>query len=415
VADLLQIARAARADRITGRLEALARISAGGPGVTRLGYSTEERAAVELAAGWAREAGAEVGWGRWGNCFALVPGHDPAAPVALVGSHLDTVPSGGRYDGALGVVAALEALALAAEVGYRPRRGLELVIWACEEPIRFAQGRVGSQLFAGRLQPADLVPNEAAFDLGAWIDDRAPSARRPDRPIAGYLELHIEQARRLERAGLPIGVVAGIAGSNRLSVEVRGQADHSGATPMDLRADALCAAAELILAVEALGRAEAAHSTVATVGKIDVRPNAVNVIPGEVRLTPDVRSLDAESSRRVIEGLRRRAAEIAAERGVAIEVVLRNRTPPTVFPPEMVDLVETAARDLGLPYQQMPSGAGHDGQSLAPNVPVGMVFVPSRDGLSHAPGEHTAPEHCLAGTQVLTLAWVRLAEADRSN
>lgn len=343
----LEIARRVDGDRISARLEELARIHAGGPGVTRVGYSALERAAMDLATAWAAQAGAAVAWDEWGNCFLLVEGREPEAPVAMAGSHLDTVVEGGRYDGALGVVAALETLALAAEAGYRPRRSLELVIWACEEPIRFVQGRVGSQLFAGKLAPADLTPNEPDFDPREWTGDRAPQPRRPSRAISAYLELHIEQGRQLETAGIPVGVVTGIAGLNRAVVDIHGRADHSGATPMPLRADALCAAAEIILAFERLGQAEAPHTTVATVGRIEVRPNAVNVVPGEVRLTPEARSLDAASTARAMAALRAETAAVAARRGVPIDFALRGRSSPVVFPPEMVDLVEGAARDLG--------------------------------------------------------------------
>ncbi len=408
---LVTLAQAVNAERLLDRIETLAQISAGGPGVTRAGYSPEERAAVEQVVAWGREVGLDVAWDEFANCFLHLPGEDVAAPVAMAGSHLDTVPQGGCFDGPLGVLSALETLTVLAEAGRRPRRGMELAIWACEESVRFVQGRVGSQLFAGRLRPVDLIPNDPGFDVAAWIGEAAPRPRRPHRPIASYFELHIEQGRRLENEGVPIGVVTGIAGSSRVLVEVQGRADHSGATPMPLRADALCGAAEIVLEVERLGRAESPRTTVATVGRLDVQPNAVNVVPGSVRFICDVRSLDATSVDGVVAAIQAHASGVAARRSLRIGAERRSRTEPVVFPEPLVALIEGAARALDYPSIRLPSGAGHDGQSLWPEVPIAMVFVPSRDGQSHAPTEFTAPEACAAGARVLALAWLQAAHA----
>ena len=406
----LALARAVDGERVLARLRELATLNAGAPGVSRFGYTDLERAAMARVQGWAEAAGATASWDEWGNLFLLRPGAEPDLPVALAGSHLDSVPHGGIYDGPLGVIGALEALAVAHEAGHRPRRGMELVAWTCEEPVRFAQGRVGSQLHGGRVRPADLVVADAGFDITAWTGANAPEPRRPARQLHGYLELHIEQGRTLEDANADVGIVTGIAGSHRLVVEIAGRADHSGATPMGLRHDALCAAAELILHLETAGRAEAGNTTVATIGRLEVEPNAVNVVPGTVRLLPDIRSLDRASSARVVAGLHVAAAEVAARRGVEIRVTERGGGQPTPFSAAMIDLVEGATRDLGINALRLPSGAGHDGQSIAHLAPLGMVFVPSQGGISHAPDEFTSDRHCLLGAQTLALAWLRLAQ-----
>jgi N-carbamoyl-L-amino-acid hydrolase len=406
------VAAAVDATRLARRLEELASFNASpGAGITRIAFSLEEFAATEMVAGWLRAAGLTVSFDAFGNMFGSTDGNAPGATVSMAGSHIDTVPNGGKYDGAVGVVAAIESVEAMRAADCLPALPLEVVVWRCEEPVRFSQGRAGSLLFTGQVKPDDLRPIEdPPFDLAAAL------ARQPARPqraegraIASCLELHIEQGRRLERAERTIGVVTAIASPVRLRVDLRGSADHSGATPMDERRDALCAAAELVLAVEQAASRESSHGTVATAANITCRPGAINVVPGQATALIDIRGIDAASMDRVATEITAAAETIGRRRSVQPDVTLLSRGDPTPFDEQVISRLEETIAALGYPAMRMHSGAGHDVQCLADQSAAGMLFIPSKDGMSHNPEEYTRPDHIEAGTRALVASWHRLA------
>jgi beta-ureidopropionase / N-carbamoyl-L-amino-acid hydrolase len=398
--------------RVFDRLDALASIGAtAGGGITRLAFSDEERMATDLVVSWMREARLTVAFDEFGNVFGSTDANASRAAVSMCGSHLDTVPNGGRFDGALGVVAAIESVLAMQSTLLLPPLPLELVVWRCEEPVRFSQGKVGSLLFSNQIAREDLRPVEnPPLDLDAALRRDGPRPQRAvDRRIVTALELHIEQGRRLERAGQQIGVVTAVAAPIRLQLSVRGSADHSGATPMSERRDALCAAAELVLAIERAAHTEAEHESVATSANITCRPGTMNVIPGEAIILVDVRGIDAPSMNRLVETIEASGVDVAARRSIEIRCEVLSRGTPTQFGSQMVtELVDTVAA-LGYEPALLPSGAGHDVQCLAGLADIGMLFVPSVGGISHAPEEYTKPEDVIAGTRALAACWWTVA------
>ncbi len=285
-------------------------------------------------------------------------------------------------------------------------------MWRAEEPYRFMQGRVGSLIYAGKLTVADLVPRGAPFDVAEWLRDEELQPRRAaGRTLISLLELHIEQGKRLEDAGIAIGVVTAISGTTRLHIRLTGIADHSGATPMHLRHDALSAAAEIVLATERAGRDELLPESVATAAILTVTPGAMNVVPGGAELFLDIRSTDVTSVARMVDAITDATTTIGQRRGVTVEVITLTRATPMALEPAMIACVETSAQALGYSTMQMASGAGHDAQSVADYTPVGMIFVPSRGGISHAPQEYTAPDAILRGVRTLASAWMRVASS----
>ena len=412
---LLTVAAAVDGDRVLERLDKLALVGADpSGGTTRIAFSPEEDSALELVVGWLEQADLAPAYDEYGNLFASTDGNVPAAATSVSGSHLDTVPNGGPLDGALGVIAAIEAVEAMRAANALPTRPLEVVVWRCEEPVRFSQGKVGSLLFTGQLAVDDLSPlGEPAFDIRAALASEARTPRRePTRSIVSCLELHIEQGRRLEHAECPVGVVTAVAAPIRLRICFEGRADHSGATPMDDRLDALCAAAELILAVEQAGRSEMKAESVATAAHIACHPGTINVVPGQAEVLVDVRGIDLESMDRVVCQIRTSAEWIASQRRLGFSVTVMSRGVPTMLNEAVVRTLDEVLRILGHEPLQLPSGAGHDAQCLAEFADVGMLFAPSVDGLSHCPQEFTRPEDIIAAARALSAGWFALASAD---
>jgi hydantoinase/carbamoylase family amidase len=409
---LQAVAAAVDQTRVSTRLEELSRIG-GQPsgGVTRIAFSAEEREATDLVASWMREAGLTVSFDWFGNMFGATDRNRPGAVVSMAGSHLDTVPNGGRFDGALGVVASVESVLAMQSAGFTPAMPLEVVVWRCEEPVRFSQGKAGSLLFTSQLTRTDLRPIEnPPLDLPtALVQDGERPQRAANRRIAICLELHIEQGRRLERAGLRIGVVTAVAAPIRLRIHVQGSADHSGATPMTERHDALCAAAEIVLAIEQLARLEATHGTVATGTNLTCLPGAMNVIPGQAVLLVDVRGIDMASMNRLVDEIAARSRELETAREVQVRIETLSRGMPTRFNPHMVQMLSEVVQAVGYEPLLLPSGAGHDTQCLAEMAEVGMLFVPSVGGVSHAREEFTQPEDVIAGVRALAACWARVS------
>ena len=398
------------------RLEELARIGAtASGGVTREAWSPEDLAARDVVAGWMTEAGLDVTVDAAANLVGRQPGR--TGRWLATGSHLDTVIEAGPYDGAYGVVAAVEVAAALTTSDLD--HGIIVAAFANEEGARGTAGMTGSHACAGRLDDAALAQ---ADDDGATVAERIRAAGGDPEgtaiaaaawhPLAvdAFIELHVEQGPVLAAAGVPVGIVTGVTGRQVLDLIIVGAANHAGTTPMDQRADALAAAAEVVLTVEELPGKGLLR--VATTGHVVVRPNVRNVIAGQVSLGVDLRDQDTARLDATMAEVDTLLAAIAARRNVTIDITWGQRIMPVAADPAIVAAARTAASTLDLASLDLPSGAGHDAQILgAAGLPFGMVFVPSVAGVSHSPLERTEPEHLVAGAQVLLAA---LVELDRS-
>jgi hydantoinase/carbamoylase family amidase len=384
---------------VRGRLAALGQIGAeAAGGVTRLAYTELERDAHRLFSAWASEAGARCHVDHAGNSVAVFR---EGSPYFLLGSHLDTVLHGGRFDGAAGVVAALEV----AEALPGVSLGLRAVAFAGEEGARFGRPTLGSSIAAGQLSGEALgqlhdadgtTLLSAAAEIG--LDPGAASAWLGPE-VACYFELHIEQGRLLESGAARIGPVDAIAGSVRLRFELSGRADHSGATPMRMRADALAAASELVLAIEEVGRRN--RSTVATVGRIQVSPNSVTTVAGRVVLWVDLRDVDPDLQRRAAHLVLDASEQIAARRHVRIVPEVLSEQPPIVLSAWPREILCEECRASGLAYRVLSSGAGHDAAVVARLAPAAMLFIPCFEGISHSPRERASAEDIALAVDVL--------------
>lgn len=391
-------------DRLQAHLQALSQYGANPEGgVSRVAFSEADIAGRKYVMQLMRDAGLDVRVDAAGNIIGRREGRDPQLPAILIGSHIDSVPGGGNYDGDVGVLGAIEVAQRLKEEGMRLRHPLEVVSFTDEEG-----GLVGSRAMTGRLRPGTLdVVTHAGVTVREGIravggdPDRLDQARRRPDELLGYVELHIEQGGILEATKTDIGVVEGIVGIRWWDVTVTGFANHAGTTPMDRRQDALVSAAQLVLAVNDVATSTPGRQ-VATVGRIRAEPGAPNVIPGRVVMSLEIRDLDEEKMQQVYDAIRARADKIAKARSTPIafeEIDVGIEPAPT--DPRMRAIIERAAESLGLSTRLMPSGAGHDAQDMAHLVPTGMIFVPSAGGISHAPKEYTAPEDVANGANVL--------------
>jgi hydantoinase/carbamoylase family amidase len=388
----------------------------GAGGITREVYTPTYAAALERVTAWMRDAGLEVRLDAVGNLFGRWPGSDPDAARVLTGSHVDTTLNAGAYDGVLGVLGAIEAVHALRERGFVPRRPIEVVAWAGEEP-RFGTGCVGSRAAAGevtredldRLRDRDGVTMAEALAGAGFHPDRVADARIDPATVHALVELHIEQGVVLETHGEPIGVVTAIAAPHDFRLTFTGAATHAGATPMDLRRDALVGSAEAVVAVERIARASSSGTTVGTVGVVRARPGAINVVPGTVELDVDVRDTDLAAREDVVTGIVAAARAIGAGRGLEVAVDEIVEDVPVACDPEVVSAAQGACAELRLTPRTMTSGAYHDAMIMGRRVPVGMIFVPSRGGVSHHPDEYTSPEELDRGVAVLAGTLARLA------
>lgn len=396
------------AARLKTRIEELASIGGSGTSVTRLGLTALEQQARDLVAQWCAPHAESTRRDAAGNLYVRFAGERTYDPVVLVGSHADSVPEGGRFDGALGVCCAAEAVISLKEAGVRFKRPVELVVWADEEGARFGIGLFGSAAAFGRLPPgaADLKDKTGlsiADALRALGESGDPTqAARDPKQIRAYLELHIEQGPRLERAGVALGVVSDIVGIYHGRVRVNGRADHAGTTVMDARQDALVAASQVVLAVERI--AAGVPDTVATVGEISVRPGAKNVVPGECVFSLDIRAPRMASIQRVLNELGDETRRITRERGVAFDIEVLHQVPVAPLDKTLRQTLVNAVRMLDMDPPLLISGAGHDAQNPSlVGVPTGMLFVRSTGG-SHTPTELAATADAVLGTRALEYA-----------
>jgi N-carbamoyl-L-amino-acid hydrolase len=391
-------------DRLLDDLESLARFGASpGHAVNRIAYSPADLEARRWVEARMVELGLEVRVDQAGNTIGSYPGQLPQLSPIAIGSHTDTVPEGGRFDGALGVAAALSCARALHDSESRLLHSVEVINFAAEEATM--GGTIGSRAMAGILDPSILRAQawdgkEVAEHLRATglNPDAVAEAERAEGSLACFLELHVEQGSILEKAGVPLGVVEGIVGIRRYAVRFAGVANHAGTTPMSERQDALVMAAPYILAVRDIATT---HEIVGTVGKLDLRPGAPSAIPGSAELSVEIRGMD---ERRLDEAETALSETATACRGTLSTVSVK---PPVASDPRRIDTLVAACEELGAAHRRMPSGAGHDAMCMAHITPVAMLFVPSRGGISHSPEEYTDPEHCVLGARVLLEALLK--------
>ncbi len=400
-------------DRLNRRIEELARIGAlDGGGVSRLALTRDDGRGRDLVCRWMRELGLEVSVDRIGNVIGNRAGQEPGAPV-LTGSHIDSVATGGLYDGCLGVLAGLEVVQTLNETDISTRRPIAVAFFTNEEGARFAPDMMGSGVHQGALELNEMLTVEG-------IDGKTVGEELQKIGYAGetgvgefrahsYLELHIEQGPVLEREQFQIGAVTGVQGISWTEYTLTGTSNHAGTTPMQFRHDPGYVAAQINVEVRRLS-AQIGNGQVGTVGQVNLDPNLVNVIPRQAMITVDLRNIDEDLLQQAENRLDTRIAEIASAEGVDVQSRRLVRIQPVEFDPAMIELVEQTARSLSLSCKQMPSGAGHDAQMFAPNCPTAMIFVPSKGGISHNVCEYTPPEQLAAGADVLLQVMLQRAD-----
>ncbi len=404
--------------RVNGRrlwdsIMAMAEVGPGQHGGScRLALSDADREGRDLFVGWCREIGCSIEIDDMGNIFARRPGRDAARAPVVAGSHLDTQPHGGRFDGIYGVLAGLEVLRTLHEQNVTTAAPLEVVVWTNEEGARFAPAMIASGVYAG-LFDKEFAWSRSDSDGRTLADELRRIGYFGDvtcgeHPIGALFEAHIEQGPILEAEDKTIGVVVGGQGIRWYDLRLRGRDSHAGSTPMKGRRDALLAAAEIVMAVQGLAL-DYAPDAVGTVGEMKVMPNSRNTIPGEVFLTIDIRNPDREVLGTMAEHLREIVAKCAGRHGVDFELDEIWDKPPIEFDPDCVSAVESAARELDYSYRRIVSGAGHDACQVCEVAPTSMIFVPCAGGLSHNEAESAEPRDLEAGANVLLHAMLALA------
>ena len=398
--------------RLNQRMRSLARFGANAAGgIDRVAFGDSNIEALDWVAGLLAEAGFSPSIDFAGNLIARKPGSRPELFPIMLGSHIDSVPGGGNYDGQVGSMGALEVATSLADAAYTTRHPLEILIFSNEEG-----GKTGSRALAGEVQVFELdIVTASGFTIADGLrrlggnPDRLAEVRRADEEAEAFLELHIEQGAVLDTDEIHIGVVEGIVGIMRWNVIVDGKTNHAGTTPMDRRADAMVGAARFVDLVHTTARRMPGQQ-VATVGRLEAEPGVPNVIPGRVTMTLEIRDLSMAGIERVYDEINRNLVRVMdqTETRFSFQRFYTSRAAPTA--PWIREIIETSARGLGLSTRRMPSGAGHDAQSIALFAPVGMIFVPSVAGVSHAPDEHTTPQDIINGTNVLLRTLLELDE-----
>ena len=379
-------------------------------GCERLSMSDEDMQARGVLISMLEREGFAVNEDETGAIWARLEGSDPDAAAVLVGSHIDTVRNGGKYDGLLGVMTGFQAMRQIKDENKAHRRAIELVVFPTEESARFNFPTVGSKLLAGKIEPEKLkemkdkdgISLHQALSMRGFDPDHPEKARERIKNAFSMTELHIEQGPLLESGGPRIGVVSAIAAPTRLSVRVDGVYSHSGACPMHLRRDALAASAEFILEVEKAGNAESVYKTVAAATLCSLKNGSMNVVPGCVEMAVDVRGIDDESIKRCVKTIKDKLSEICKKRGVTGEIKVISSDKPTLMDNRMIEAIKKACEQNDAPYEVMPSGAGHDAMNVAAVIPTGMIFVPCRDGISHNPEEEVRRDDVAVGFAILS-------------
>jgi ureidoglycolate amidohydrolase len=403
--------------RLNSELEALGSISeAEPPVVTRIVFTPADMKARAWMISRCEEAGLAVRQDAIGNIFARWNGADPAAPAVGTGSHIDAIPNAGKYDGVVGVLGGLEAIRALQRSGFRPKHSIELLMFATEEPTRFGIGCLGSRLLSGTLSAEGAA--ELKDGSGESVDEVRRKAgfsgalqyvKLPVGYYKAFVELHIEQGPLLERAKTSLGIVMSIAAPASYRIAIEGSGGHAGGVLMPDRADALCAASELILAIERAARSSGAVDTVATVGVCEVFPGAVNSIPSRVKMTLDLRDTDLARRENVMKQIESALQNICAQRHVSIQWELVNADAPAICAAEVRGALSDSCREHGFPFLEMVSRAYHDSLFISRIAPTGMLFIPCRNGYSHRPDEYASPEDIARGALVLAEALAKLS------
>ncbi|MFT8871981.1 MAG: Zn-dependent hydrolase [Sporolactobacillus sp.] len=390
-------------------------------GMMRLAYGAAEQQATHYFMQCCRQAGLSVTMDAAGNVRARRPGTIAGLPAVGIGSHLDTVSEGGKYDGAVGTLAALEIIRDLNDRNIKTRHPIDIFSFACEESSRFGFSMIGSKLLTGQVKSEEIAhlsdksgcSIQQAFASCGLDFGKAEDARLRPGSLAAFMEMHIEQGPVLEAQDCSIGIVAGIAAPTRFTISVTGHAAHSGSTPMDHRQDALVGAAKIAIELEQMARSERACGTVATVGDIAIEPGVMNVVPGETTLKVDIRSISKSSKQRVVDILYRALDQLEKERHLKIECTMLCDDVPVRMDERVMSSFESACGRRRTSCMRMASGAGHDTMNLASYCPSGMIFIPSRQGISHHPDEYTSMEHIERGMNVLedaVLLWAGVAD-----
>ena len=395
-------------ERLVKDFDAMAQLTAPGEGINRLAFTDADWKGRQYIIDCMTDVGLSVEIDDFGNVIGYKIGKKPDLPVVMVGSHTDSVPNGGNYDGVVGVLSAIEVIRSMIDDGYEHDHTIAVVSFMCEESGRFGNATLGSKAMRGELRLQDLhhLVDKQGISLyealkGRNLNPDGIEEMEYNRPVKSFTEIHIEQGKVLEQEQKMIGIVTGIAAPERFYVTIRGNADHSGATPMNLRHDALCGAAKIILGIEEIASMQEEPPVVGTVGVVEVTPGAMNVIPGGVKLGVDIRSI-SKAARNSVVTLVKEFIDITAEkRGLSYTIETIAQDYPVEMHPAMIREIEEAVKSVGVEYMTMPSGAGHDAMHWAEVVPTGMIFIPCRDGISHNPAEFAEMDDIVTGAAVL--------------
>lgn len=395
-------------ERLVKDFEAMAQLTAPGEGINRLAFTDADWEGRQYIIDRMTDAGLSVEIDDFGNVIGYKIGKKPDLPVVMVGSHTDSVPNGGNYDGVVGVLSAIEVIRSMIDDGYEHDHTIAVVDFMCEESGRFGNATLGSKAMRGELTVQDLhrLVDKQGISLYEALKGRNLN---PDgienmvykRPVKSFTEIHIEQGKVLEHERKTIGIVTGIAAPERFYVTIRGNADHSGATPMNLRHDALCGASKIILGIEEIASMQEEPPVVGTVGVVEVTPGAMNVIPGAVKLGVDIRSISKAARNSVVTLVKEFIDITAGKRGLSYTIETIAQDQPVEMHPAMIREIEEAVKSVGVEYMTMPSGAGHDAMHWAEAIPTGMIFIPCRDGISHNPAEFAEMDDIVTGAEVL--------------
>ena len=395
-------------ERLQKDFAAMAQLTGLGEGVNRLAFTDADWEGRQYIIDCMIDAGLDVEIDGFGNVIGYKIGTNPDLPVVMVGSHTDSVPNGGNYDGVVGVLSAIEAVRSMIDDGFEHEHTIAVVDFMCEESSRFGAATLGSKAMRGKLTLNDLhrLVDKQGISLYNALKNRklypdAIESMAYKRPVKAFIEMHIEQGKVLEHEQKQIGIVSGIAAPERFYVTIRGNADHSGATPMNLRHDALCGASKIILGIEEITSMQEEPPVVGTVGVVEVTPGAMNVIPGAVKLGVDIRSISKVARDSVVFLIKELIDVIAEKRSLSYTIEPISKESPVSMHSSMIEEIKRATKSLNIEYLTMPSGAGHDAMHWTDVAPTGMIFIPCRDGISHNPAEFAAMDDIVAGAEVL--------------
>jgi allantoate deiminase len=377
-------------------------------GVTRPSLTPEYLKAQARVIKWMEEAGLTTRIDATGNLIGRREGRETGAPAIILGSHIDTVINGGKFDGTVGVLGGIEVAQCIQDNNISPYHALEVVSFIEEESTRWPISTLGSHAMSGQIDPEKVLPMPDRQGIkiqdalkGVGIDpNNILHAKREPKEIAAYLELHIEQGAVLDNLNLPVGVVTGIAAQVILELTLKGRTDHAGATPMHIRKDALIGAAQIVLEVQKLA-IQAGPDSVATVGRMEVKPGALNAVPGEVFMTFDIRDIHLETRDNLVRQIVLMIHSIAKINHLELNLIETSRLTPVMLPEKMINTISESCRKLHIPVHIMPSGASHDAQNMAKITDVGMIFIRSKNGISHSPEEFSTMDDISLGTSVL--------------